>query len=145
MKYKFKAQTCILVAGMVASAYATCYMQETSGTAICFAAGQTVDYIYYWHGGTLSDDVVATSDWVHGYQTGTSQTKNFLNAYTTGSGYSTYTADKPLYCYGPAKFLGPGGNETVSYWENGAASNNKQVPDYPTGGAWGLPTGSSCP
>lgn len=146
MKYSFKPQTALLVAGMVATAYASCYIQATSGTAVCFASGTTVDMINYWHSGPAA--VIATSDWVKGYQSGTSQTKNLLNAYTIGGvGSSGYTSDTPVYCYGPAKFVGPGGNETVSYWENGAAAGSPSPPTAgpANGGYWGLPTGTSCP
>jgi len=51
MKYKFKPQTGILVAGMLAASYASaCFWQQTD--AICFASGTSVDTIY-WNGGAL--------------------------------------------------------------------------------------------
>ena len=42
MNYKFKPQKAILVAGIMAAAYAeACYQQATS--AVCFQAGEAID------------------------------------------------------------------------------------------------------
>lgn len=93
-KYNFRPQTCLLVMGVVASAYAFCYTQVTSGTAVCFYSGDSVDSLAWPSlGPGGSTTVIATADWVKGKQTGTVQDgKNFLNAYSTGgAGNGSYS------------------------------------------------------
>jgi len=104
MKYKFKSQTGILVAGLLAASYANaCFYQQTA--SLCFASGATVDTIY-WAGDNAhgTSDVKASSDWwmlangSTGYLT--------YSAPGTGPGHSAQTTDngsKPL-CHGPASF-----------------------------------------
>ena len=53
MKYKFKPQKAILVAGVLAAAYAeACWYQNTS--AVCFTAGAKVDQYGSWPDGNGS-------------------------------------------------------------------------------------------
>ena len=120
MKYKFKSQTGILVAGMLAATYASaCYYQQTS--ALCFASGDTVDTIV-WNGifgpsqGTAY--VIASSDWL---VTATGSSGYFTwDSSSGGPSYSDPTPDgssAPTYCSGPAHFLDKSSHNTsVNSW-----------------------------
>lgn len=127
MKYKFKPQTAILVAGMLAATYASaCYYQQTS--AVCYVSGDTVDTIL-WSGGAVSlgtKPVIASSDWLvnatgsSGYFTWDSQ--------SGGPSYSDPLGDGgglPEYCSGPAHFLDFSGHSTsVNSWVANSADYN---------------------
>lgn len=107
MKYKFKPQTGILVAGLLAVTYAeaTCWYQGTS--AVCFLSGDTVDQIV-WNNGTSTSKtpVTATADWSVNAPAG--GTGYLVHSGTGGTGYTTYTADPsvtdPTSCDGPGQF-----------------------------------------
>jgi hypothetical protein len=115
MKFKFKPQTCMLVAGIVTSAYATCYYQLTSAT--CFTSGTVVDNMSFLlnPGGTgIDTPIKASQDWV-------AQVNNVTTTNNGHQGYSSWSSiSTPLACSGPAKFTDPvsGQNETISLWEN---------------------------
>jgi len=125
MKYKFKSQTGILVAGMLAATYASaCFYSQTS--AICFASGTTVDTIY-WGGngyGQGQNNVIASSDWwvnadgPSGYF--------YWSSPAVGTGNSNTTDDNhanPAFCSGPAHFLDKSGHNTsVNSWMANSAN-----------------------
>lgn len=117
MKYKFKPQTAILVAGIMAAAYAeACYQQVTS--AYCgIAAGTPLNTTIGWwndDGTQGSSSVVkARTDWY--YQA----TDMWLPG--TGSGYNTVNNDgnQPTYCHGPAEFADWAGQTVYATWGDG--------------------------
>jgi hypothetical protein len=139
MRFKFKPQTCMLVAGLVTSAYATCYYQQTSAT--CFPSGAQVDAIYFPSQNGSYTAVYATSAWNVG-------ANNVVTTSNGSQGYATYTpASPPGYCQGPAKFTEPvSGHQTTTYWQNSAADRfgTYPVPNNPPGGFWGTTTGTTC-
>src|SRR5271166_2167209 len=100
MKYKFKPQTCLLVAGLLAATYAeACYYQNTS--VLCVANGVTVDTHNWLDNTGTGITLTATTDWVVSY------TSPHLVWQSTGAGGATsYTGGgNQYYCHGPAKFL----------------------------------------
>jgi len=126
MKYKFKPQTGILVAGMLAASYASaCFWQQTD--AICFASGTSVDTIYWNGGGAGTAEVYASSDWwvnadgPSGYF--------YWSSPAVGTGNVNYTDDShanPSLCSGPAHFLDYSGHNTsVNSWVANSASSGK--------------------
>jgi len=147
MKFKFKAQTCLVVAGLATTAYAaTCFYQQTAGTTICFHSGDSVDTLH-WNSGNKT--VFATSDWNHGHQNSSFQTLTSVTTVTSGQGIINYSSQPPDYCYGPAKVVNPstGLNETLSYWESGALTGVPTPPSTPLSGGsfWGVTNGINCP
>ncbi len=141
MRFKFKPHTCMLVAGLVTSAYATCYYQQTS--AICFPSGAQVDAIYFPSQNGSYTVVSATSDWIV-------YANNVVTTPNGNQGHTTYTSppSKPPYCQGPAKFTEPvSGHLTTTPWQNSAADRfgTYPVPDNPPGGFWGTTSGATCP
>ena len=124
MKFSFKPQKAILVAGVAAAAYAqACYYQNTA--VLCFQAATTVDRINWYDDHTgisasqTSSPVTATQDWfaysVSGhYYVG------------VGPGYTSYTADtseqNPIGCSGPAQFLDFTGHTISLAWQYNVAS-----------------------
>lgn len=148
MRYKFKPQTCLLVAGIAASACATCYYPQTAATTVCFYSGSAVDTIY-WQGGATFTTVHATSDWNRNVPN-TTQVSNSgkylvsVVSYNNGNGgYNTYNADTPVYCYGPAQFLDAAGNtDSVPYWEANLVRGSYSFASPASGGTWGEATGS---
>jgi len=146
MRFKLKPQTCMLVAGLVTSAYATtCYYQQTSAT--CFLSGAEVDRIYFpsLPSGSYKQ-VLATSNWIV-------YANNVVTTPNGNQGHTTYTAPPlgpPPYCSGPAKFTEPvSGHLTTTPWQNNTAdyiSFANPVPPNPVGGGfWGTTTGLTCP
>jgi len=138
MNYKFQAVRGILVAGVVASAYAApCYVAY-SASLTCTNSGVNVDEIF-WADGT-SDFVISTSAW----------TLDTVKVATTGPRFAKSTDFKTLNCAGPAKFTDPSGHvNTVNYWEpnsvSGGAGWSQPAPsDQSTGGSWGDVTTTTC-
>jgi len=127
MKYKFKPQTGILVAGMVAATYASaCYYQGTS--ALCFASGATVDTILWGGDASLNlgtKPVIASSDWLV-YPNG--PTGFFYWSTPIGSaGRAVATRDTGTvqsYCSGPAHFMDFSSHSTSVTWVANSADVN---------------------
>lgn len=116
MSYKFKPQKSILVAGLMAAAYAqACYVQ-VSTNYICEASGSTVDS-FTWADGNQAN-VIATSDFT-------------INTYTTaglGTGYNSLVANSQ-WCAGPAQLTDRSGHvNTINYWEAGSANFSPPAP-----------------
>ena len=145
MKFKFKPQTCVLVAGLAAASYAeACYYQLTSAT--CFNSGDTVDNFYYYTTPSYAaTPVIATSNWL-------SNSNNVTTVNNGSQGYSSHTSPTgPQYCSGPAKFVDPAGHtDTLGTWENGSACGGfvtpgvSCIPFTVTGQVWGNVSGSTC-
>ena len=125
MKYKFKPQRGIVVAGLLAGAYAqACWYQNTTD---CAVSGTHVDTLEFFEGNAI---VSATSSW-------------FTYVYSFGSGvpngYSSHTRTP---CAGPAKFVNPEGHtQTLDYWEYGLANGNQGLG---SGFQTGKVTGTTC-
>jgi len=139
MKCKWRRESCILAALMIAGSYAiatTCY--KTSNSATCFASGASVDQITWANPAHGTVDVLANGDWT--------LTTGAIFTGIEGTGAPTYNTYTPPACSGPAKFTDPNThNQTIGYWENGVASlGGTPVPSTPVGGvAWGTTTGIS--
>ncbi len=151
MKYKFKPQTGILVAGMLAATYASaCYYQGTS--ALCFASGDTVDTIY-WNGPTAglgSQPIIASVNWLVNAN-GPSGYFSWSTPIGTG-GRETRTGDGgtvPSYCSGPAHFLDFSGHSTsINSWVSNSADPNRSAQtfkQYYSGGVLTLVSGALDP
>lgn len=109
MKFIFKPQTSILVAGLLAAAYAeACYYQATS--AVCIAAGTTGLDSWVWDNGGGTVNVTASSDWII-------YASPNHHLVVSGSGtYKGYGSDGgtiPAWCTGPVHFA-DASNNTVS-------------------------------
>ena|SRR3974390_1673232 len=119
MKYRFNPQKSILVAGLMATAYAqACYVQVSTGIT-CESSGATVDSFTWVDGAAAS--VIATSNF----------TQDVVKP--GGPGYTTFTQH---YCAGPAKITDRSGHvNTLNYWEAGSINGN--VPFPGPNGTWG--------
>lgn len=121
MKFKFKPQTGILVAGVLAATYAqACFYQQTQ--AVCVLAGSTVDSITWQDGNPTQRFVTASADWIVNAQGG-----HYL--VVSGSGpYGNYGDDGgslPAYCSGAVHFKdGAGNTVSVSSWYGGSTDPN---------------------
>jgi hypothetical protein len=115
MRFKFKPQTGILVAGLLAATYAeACYYQATG--AVCVAAGTSVDDIYWNNtsGSPTHKVVTASSDWIINSGAG-----HYVSVSGSGSyqGYGNDGGTIPDYCTGPVHFTDASGNTaSVSSW-----------------------------
>ena len=118
MRFSFKPQTGILVAGLLAATYAeACYYQTTS--AVCVSAGTQVDTIR-WNNTTgvpVNTPITASSDWTVSSGVG-------HQVVVSGSGtYEGFGADGgsiPSFCLGPVHFTDAAGNTaSVSSWSRG--------------------------
>lgn len=113
MRFSFKPQTGILVAGLLAATYAeACYYQTTS--AVCVAASTQVDQILWSNGGSSYTPIYASADWTISSGVG-------YQVVVSGSGtYAGYGYDGgmiPDYCTGPVHFMDASGNTaSVSSW-----------------------------
>jgi hypothetical protein len=127
MNYKLQAQKAILVAGLMATAYAqACYVIVSTGIT-CENSGSTVDSTSWPNGPTLN--IISTSNW-------TSQNMQYAS-----SGGSTLT--DYVYCHGPAKFTDQTGHvNTVNDWYAGTIDG--LYPSAPAGTVWGQTSGDNC-
>src|SRR5689334_20953458 len=118
MGYKFKPQTGILVAGLLAATYAeACWYEGTS--VLCVASGSTVDKIRWSTTGT-DLNVTASADWLVTSQPG----YHIVTSGTGAGGYQGYNGDGgsiPDYCTGPVHFTDAAGNTaSVAGWSRGS-------------------------
>ena len=124
MKFKFKPQTGILVAGLLAATYAeACYYQTTS--AVCVPAGTQVDY-FYWnntYGTRPFVSITASADWTINSGQG-----HYVAVYGPSGPYQAYGNDGgwiPDFCTGPVHFTDAAGNTaSVSSWSAGSISGS---------------------
>lgn len=129
MRFSFKPQTGVLVAGLLAATYAeACYYQTTS--AVCIAAGTTVDSITWSTDTSHPKSVVASSDWTISSGVG-------YQVVVSGSGtYEGFGADGgtiPSYCTGPVHFTDAAGNTaSVSGWSRHSTDNSGLGPIQPS-------------
>ena len=125
MKYKFKPQTCVLVAGLLAATYAeACFYQNTS--VLCAANGAVVDAHGWLDGSGSGISLTATSDWVE------SDTSPHLVWQSTGAGGTdSYTGGTEYHCHGPAKFYDYSGHSvSVPDWmANSLSTANPNIPE----------------
>lgn len=124
MRFKFKPQTGILVAGLLAATYAeACYYQGTS--AVCVTAGSTVDDIAWSSATTVTRYITASSDWVVYSNTGSG--KYLVWTGTGPGGYNGTASDGGSivgYCTGPVHFTDAAGNTaSVASWSAGSIPN----------------------
>ena len=122
MKFKFKPQTGILVAGILAATYAeACYYQTTS--AVCIAASTTVDNIYWNNPFTGNPTpVTASADWTIDSGPGHYVAISGAGAY---QGYVNDGGSIPNYCTGPVHFTDASGNTaSVASWSVGALDSS---------------------
>lgn len=123
MRFKFKPQTGILVAGLLAATYAeACYYQGTS--AVCVQSGTQVDAISWSnHPMDPAKAVTASADWVVYSDTGSG--KYLVWSGTGPGGYNGTAGDGgslPTYCTGPVHFQDASGNTaSVASWSGGSA------------------------
>lgn len=106
MKYTFKPRTGIIVAGLMAAVYAgssQCWVQATS--AVCWAAGETVDRIDWGSAGGGSSahaDITATSDIVVYSSPG--QYLAYSTTTANGNQNQSNTGSAVQTCAGPVTF-----------------------------------------
>lgn len=112
MKFKFKPQTGVLVAGLLAAAYSeACYYQGT--TAVCIASGTPVDQIWWNNPYTgFSKSITASADW-----TITSTKHLVVSGSGTYGGFQSDGGTIPDYCTGPVHFTdASGGTSSFNSW-----------------------------
>ncbi len=133
MKYKFKPQTAILVAGIMAAAYSEACVQQAT-QVLCVTSGTSLSTDVQWHNSDGSNGLTASptarTDWYYAASDALQ-----LNVAT---GYNSYTADYssyPAYCYGPAQFTDAAGQLAYATWENYVGST-------PWGASWGWDFGT---
>ena len=127
MRYKFNPQKSIMVAGLLATAYAqACYIQVSTGIT-CETSGSTLDTFTWVDGNPAS--VIATSDFTQD---------------TFKTAVSGYLARTLRYCGGPAKLTDRSGHvNSINYWEAGSLSG---LPPTPPTGTWGdIISATTCP
>lgn len=128
MRYKFNPQKSILVAGLLATAYAqACYVQVSTGIT-CVNSGSTID----------------TFNWLDGVKATVIATSNFTQdvVKTASSGIVSFNQN---YCGGPAKFTDRSGHvNTVNLWEAGSL-NSSYIPHPGPNGTYGDVSIGTCP
>lgn len=119
MRFKFKPQTGLLVAGLLAASYSeACYYQGTS--AVCIASGATVDGIT-WNSNTGAGQqpITASQDWIVYAQAN----HHVVWSGTGAGGYQGTGGDGgtlPNYCVGPVHFTDASGNtSSFASWSYG--------------------------
>ena len=146
MKYKFKPQTGLLVAGLLAASYANACLYQATAVK-CVASGDTIDTIY-WNSdysnykslGLGSQPVTATQDW----WVTANGSSGYLSYQTTGHGtnYTNYRADNGTvntkYCSGPAQFKDFSLHSTSVTWVPNTANSDGLAATY--GGLINNPT-----
>lgn len=119
MKYKFKPQTAIMVAGLLATCYAdACYYSGTQ--AVCFTSGSVVDGICWADGLATPSKITATSDWLLFATPNLIYTGNGAGGAANGSP----TGNASSHCTGPAQFKDYSGHTTsVTTWMDHSVFN----------------------
>ena len=126
MKYRFKPQTCLLVAGLLAATYSeACYYQNTS--VLCVTSGSTVS-TWTWNINPYNQaTVTATQDW---YVYDTSHHLVYVGSGNSGNTriINSSGAANSGDCHGAASFKDVS-NHTVSVpdWSYGSVGSGSGV------------------
>ena len=145
MRFKFKAQTALLVGGLLAATYASACYYSTTQSGVCAGAGSTVNTITWQtplgQSRPAASAVIAQYDWIYWWNSSADNGKALCFAGSGAGGYYNHTVDIYVnYCIGPVWFTDAGLQvATVPYWVNGSTSS------HPLYNLWyGTVSGTGC-